>query len=271
MEENEKNRVEVKPLPKKPWHKNVGKDSFTRTKKIQALVDADLHEYSTGLSETDIAYLKNEKKVQYDLSSHFNSEVPHPFWSSSMATIKLENHSTYFYLDRPLDYIKHKVMLASKFVANSLREWEEGKYPFATHYIHDQNIEMEIKATKTQMKNEAIRKSFELSRDKKAQIILVLSGISVRNKSEDFITVQLDDLIESRTKEVLDMIVSTPEDLQSRALVLECLLVGHLTQKGHKIYYFNNVLGTTPDEVAAYLDKAANQTLKIKLMELLTK
>jgi hypothetical protein len=57
--------------------KNGTSESFTRPKKMQALVDTETMKYSTGLSVADIKDLK-AKGIKYDLSDNFDSEVPHP-------------------------------------------------------------------------------------------------------------------------------------------------------------------------------------------------
>ena len=83
-------KVEIRPIESKRWHNKTGQESFTRPKKIQALVDGSTMKYATGLSDADIKELA-KKGVNYDLSPHYNSETPHPFWDSGMAIIKFIN------------------------------------------------------------------------------------------------------------------------------------------------------------------------------------
>ena len=71
-------KVEVRPIESKRWHNKTGQESFTRPKKIQALVDGSTMKYATGLSDQDIKELA-KKGVNYDLTAHYNSETPHPF------------------------------------------------------------------------------------------------------------------------------------------------------------------------------------------------
>lgn len=56
-----------------------------------------------------------------------------------------------------LEFVKIKVLKASKFVANSLKDWENGLYPEATHVIYDESEEVGIKATKIQKKKESCK------------------------------------------------------------------------------------------------------------------
>ena len=110
--------IKVKPIEVKKWHGKTGTESFTRTKTIQALVNAESMCYDTGLSKEEEAEYTERLKV--DLSSQFNLDTPHPFWDSKMAEIKLENRTQFFNTENPIDFVKVKVMRKSKYVANSL-------------------------------------------------------------------------------------------------------------------------------------------------------
>ena len=52
--------VEVRPIEVKKWHGKKGQESFTRPKKIQALIDPVTMQYATGLTEEDIAKLRGK-------------------------------------------------------------------------------------------------------------------------------------------------------------------------------------------------------------------
>ena len=136
-------KVEVRPIENKKWHNKTGQESFTRPKKIQALVDASTMKYATGLSEDDVKDLRS-KGVNYDLSDHYNSETPHPFWDSNMAIVKLENNTMFYDMANALDVIKVKIMKASKYVANSMAEYEKGAWPEATHVNFDEAEQAQV-------------------------------------------------------------------------------------------------------------------------------
>ena len=51
-----------------------------------------------------------------------------------------------FDTSNPLDFIKMRVCKASRFVANSWKEFEEGLFPEATHVIFDESEEIEEKS-----------------------------------------------------------------------------------------------------------------------------
>jgi hypothetical protein len=259
--------VEVRPLEKKSWHGKKGAESFTRPKKIQALVDGEKMQYATGLTEKDIKWLKEEKGIEYDLSPHFHVDRPHPFWDSKMAEIKLENNTMFFNTDNAIEYIKVKVMKASKFVANSMREYDEGLYPEATHVIFDEAEEADIKASKVAIFNKAIIEANKLSKDKKVQIVMILKGKNLKGQSDNFLTVALDEVIKENPEEVLRQIGLDSAEVAVHALVLEALQKNVLRKEGHKIFYFDSLLGSDIIDVIEYLQDEVNQSLKLKIME----
>jgi hypothetical protein len=261
-------KVEIRPIDIKKWHKKQGKESFARNKKISALVGED-RKYATGLSERDIAYLKEEKGVKYNLDDTYLDDKPHEFWDSSTAVITLENKTIILDTDKPLDYIKLKLAKASKYIANSIKEYQEGLYPDATHVIYDENEDVEIKATKVATKKSAYLKCAEITKDKKTQIIMILTGKNLRNKSENFVEVELDNLIENKAREVLNLLEKNKEDLYLEAMILESLQKSVLTKAGHKIMYYDSILGTDISDVVEYFKQDVNQDIKLKILETL--
>jgi len=257
-------RIEVRPLEIKRWHNKKGKESFKNPIKIQALVDPYKMTYSTGLSSSDIDKLKN-KGFNYDLTNNYMKGELHPFWDSSMGVVKLENHSMFFDTENPVDFIKVKIMKASEQVANSKQEWENGIFPDATHVIYDENAGVEVKATKIAAKKKVIIESANLSKERKAQIVVILSGKSCAGKSDNFVEVALDELTEKNPIELLRYVRMDSEDVSLQALVSECLLRSILIKKGHKIYYMDSNLGANVLDVVEYLKEPENQDLRLRL------
>lgn len=257
--------VEVRPLESKKWHGKVGQESFTRPKKLQALVDTNTMKYATGLNATDIKDLK-AKGIKYDLSDNFDQDNPHPFWDSNMSMFKLENNTMFFDTSLPLNFIKIKIMKASKYVANSMAEYNEGLYPEATHVIYDESEEAEITASKVALKNKAIIQASQLSTDKKIEIIMIIDGKNLKGQSTSFVEVALDKVISKDPEEFLRHLTMDKKDSTNYALVLECLQKSILRKDGHKIMYMDSLLGVDELEVAKYLSEDENQGLKIVLL-----
>lgn len=265
--------IEVRPIEKKKWHDKKGIESFTRPQKIQVLVDTETMRYATGLTEEDLKHLK-KLGVTYDLSDTFNTEEAHPFWDNPMGAFKLENNTMFFDADKPLEYIKIKNMKASKYVANTLKEYDEGYYPEATHYIHDEVEQNEILATEVERKNKAIIEASKMSVDRKLEIILAISGKNLKGQSNAFIEVELDKILNvkktqdkvSGAEEFLRYTSMNKSDLSVYALVLEALQKNVLRKDGHKILFMDSVIGTDETDVAKYLNIDENQDLKISIM-----
>lgn len=269
--------VEIRPIEVKKWHGKTKKDSFTRTKKIQALINGETMQYATGLDNLSKTYdhPKTEEKItelEYyglligkDLNP-LAGTTPHEFWDSNMAVVKLENNTIFLNTDNPLDYIKWKICKASKYVANSQKEYEDGLYPEATHVIYDEAEEIEAKASKVEIRKKATIQCSKLSLSRKIQLVQILGDKTLKNQSPDFIEVEIDKLIQKQASDVLYTIGRDAEDTALHAMILEALQKSILRKTGHKIQYFDSVLGSDVTDVIDYLKKAENQDLKLRLM-----
>lgn len=257
-------KVEVRPIEHKRWHNKTGQESFTRPKKIQALVDGNTMKYATGLTSEDIKKLIKEG-VSHDLSDHYNEE-PHSFWDSNMAVIKLENNTMFFDLANSIEFIKVKIMKASKYVANSMAEYEAGVWPEATHVIYDEAEQASVLASRVEEKNTAIIEASKLSLERKVQLILVLGGKNMKNQSSDFVAVELDKIIQKDPREFLRYLNLDKKQLASHALVLEALQKSVLRKEGQRIFHMDSPLGIDEIEVAEYLSKEENQDIKMLIL-----
>jgi len=272
-------KIEVKPIQKPRWHNKTGAESFTRPKTLNVLIDSEKRQYSTGLDyinkifqDPDDKRIKLTEAEYYgkmlgvDLSPTYIEGRLHPFWDSKTPRIKLENKTMFFDTENPMDYIKVKILKASKFVANSLREYEEGFYPEATHIITDETEEIEAKASRVALKKQAVIESAKLSKDRKIQILLVVNGINSKGQSDNYIEVELDKAIEKNPSEVLRYIKQNPAETSTHAMILEALQKAVLRKQGHKILYHDAMLGNDLDEVIAYFLSEENQELKIRIL-----
>ena len=272
-------KVEVKPIEIKKWHGKTGKDSYTVPKVLRALVDGDTRQYATGLDYINKEFKDPDnakvqlteaeyyaKLLKVDLSPQFIEGQQHPFWDSQGMKIKLENNTMYFDTENPMDYIKIKVMKASKYIANSMNDWEDGLFPEATHVITDEQEEIEVKASKVQIKKKAVLACNEISEDKKVQLILIIDGKNLKGKSSKFIEVELDKLIEKKASDVLRYLEMETEDVAIHALVLEALQKSVLRKQGHKFLYHDSVIGSDIYDVIKYLKEDENQDLKLRIM-----
>lgn len=260
--------VEVRPIERQKWHGKEGKENFSQPVTLECLYDTSTGKYATGLNEEERKSL--EAKTGYDLSDAFNATQPHPFWSSSAAKIKLPARTVIFNTDKPLDFIKVRVLKASKYVANSMKEYEEGLFPEATHVIFDEAEDMKIKASKIQRKNKATAIAMKLSSDQKANIIQILSMKSMKNQSQDFLDVEIDKIIEDQLDEFLKYASMDKEKVYLRAAILEGIHKNVLTKDGSAIYFMGDQIGFDLEDAVKYFSDPNNQRIKAAILEKIT-
>lgn len=262
-------QVEVRPLPIERWHGKDGKESFGQPVSIEVLYDSSTGKYATGLDEEETT--KYSHMLGLDLSNTFDPMKPHPYWCSQAARIKLPNHTLTLETDKPSDYIIVKNLKASKFIANSMKEWQDGMYPEATHVIYDEQEEVTVKAGKVQKKNKCIAISAKMSYDDKANMIQVIGKKSVRGRKPDYIDVELDSLIEEKPDEFLRYSQMDKNEVYTQAVVLEAIHRNILTREGTAIKYMDDVIGIDLDDTIKWFIDPQNQKIKAALLEKLGK
>lgn len=254
--------IEVRPIARDKWHEKKGKEDFARPIKIQALVDPKTMQYSVALTEEELAELG--KQLNQDLSTRFNN-APHPYWDSPANAVKLENFPVRFNTSNPVDKIKVAILKASRFVANNLTEYADGLWPDATHVIFDEEDEVKAKASKVAVKTQAVLASQKLSAKRKAEIVFLMTGVLTSGKSNDYLDVKINELIEEKPDDFLVLVSKNAEDISLEAFVNECIIKGRLKKVGHKIMYFDSILGDSVESVVEYFKKEENQELKLRL------
>lgn len=257
--------VQVRPLDIDKWHGKKGKESFAGTFTVTALVDSRTSQYKSGLTPEEIT--KYSALIGQDLNGRYNREKPHEFWDSEAAAIRLENRTNFIDREDPLGYIQYKILLGSKYIANSMKEYEEGLWPEALFVIVDEETDNEIQASKINLINEAIIQGSKLSDDRKSDIILILSGKLTRGKSSNFLTVELNNLIQKNAEDVLRYIKTDKKLLATEATVLEAIQRNVLQKVGHRVMYLDSVIGESVPDAAEYLEKSENQELKLRILK----
>lgn len=261
--------VEVKPVPGKPWHGKTGKESFARPKVIEVLVDPTTGRYATGLTPEEAKKLGAAMGV--DLSDKYDPMNPHPYWGSQAAKIKLPNQTVFFNDENPAEAIKIKNLKASKYVANSLREYEEGLYPDATHIIYDESEEIKIKATKIQRRNQCIKLVEKLSAEEKAQVVAILSHKSSKRMNMDALDVEIDKLIDEDPDELMKYAKMDKQEMFARATIEEALFKNVLTKDAGALFYMGDRIANSVDDAIAWFLHPDNQTMKAALLQKLNK
>lgn len=259
-------QVEVRPLERERWHGLKGKDVITRPVVIEALLSGTTGKLATGLNAEDRERL--EKETGYNLSDDYNPNKPHEFWSSPAAFVKLAHSTNIFDMKNPLNEIKVKMMKASDLVANSQKEYDEGKFPLAQFVIYDEREEVEVKASKAAIKRKVVIEADKLTQTRKADIIQILLGLNVRNQSEDYVNLKLDEAIDKEGPErVLTLIQRDKTRMSLHATVLEAIHKNVLRKEGAAVYYMDDQLGFDLESAIDNLEDKKNQALKAQILE----
>ena len=270
-------KIEIRPIATKRWHGKEGEDSIQRPTKLYPLADPATMQYATGLSYTG-KYDHPDNKgnlteaefygrlLKQDLSPQFDKNTPHPFWDSPQAAIVLDNKPVFLDTSKTLDYIRHKVARASKYIANSKKEYDEGKFPYATHVIFTEEEDKEEKASKIAIKNKVIVKLQSMSAGAKIQLATILTGKTCKKQSANYIDVILDEEINKNAKDVLRYMEMDKTDISIHALVLEALHFNVLRKIKHQIFYQDSMIGMDVLDVVDYLKQEDNQELKLRII-----
>jgi hypothetical protein len=268
MEIGKKALVEIRPVENRKWHGKDGKESFSQPITIRVLYDHVTGAYATGLTE--------EQEQEYggrlgvDLSRVFNPQKPHPYWDSAAAKIKLPNYPIFLDPTIPLEFVRIQNLKASNLVANSIKDYNTNKYPEATHVIFDESEEIEIKATRIQLKKKCYQLINDLSTDRLTDILTIISEKTIRGRSRDFIDVQLEEIVEYNTELFLKYASMDSQETYVRASILEALYKNILTKEGIGIYYMGDKIANSYEDAIAYFLDPQNQTLKVSILEKLT-
>jgi hypothetical protein len=256
-------KVEIKPVDQKKWHGKTGEEDFTRPHTIRALVDARTNRYAVDLTTEELEKLG--KELNEDLNTVYNPSLSvESFWDSKQAEVKLENNLMIFDTSITLDRIKIAIASQSPYVANSLKEFEEGVFPLATHIMINEKEEVEAKASKIQVRNEAIRKSEELTKDEKVSILIVLGEKNYSEMSNNFIDVEIDKMINKDPKKFLFHLKQ--DNIKLKSIVIDAIAKSILLKRGTQITYFESILGHSIDEVVNYLLDPDNESIKLAIM-----
>lgn len=260
------NLIEVKPLERESWHGKKGKESFKRPVIIEPLINAKTKQYSTGLSPEDIS--KYSEILGEDLNPAYIEGKTHPFWNSRATRVRLENKTNIFDISKPLEFIKYSILLASDLVANSKKEYDEGLYPHALFVIVDKEQEVKLVAERGAIKRAVYEKTNKMTPSRKADIIQILAGESVRKQSNDYINGKLDSLIENIDPEtVLNVINRDEKRTVLHAMILEAQYKNIIRKEGSKYMFMDIDLGFDIENVIDMLQDKSNQILKAQILE----
>lgn len=263
--------VSVKPIEEAKWHGKSGKENFSRPKTYEVLYDEATGKYATGLTEDE--RLEFEAKMGVNLSDIYVQDQAHPYWSSKAAFIVLPNHTKIFDTRKPVEAVKVKNMKASKYVANSLKEFNEGKWPFATHIIFDENEEVEEKALESGLKRKLYRLVDKMDKDSQIAMILVTKNKNLKGRSDSFVNAEIEAIAESKEdREIfLKYAEMGKEEVLLRSQIIELLQKNILSKDGTNIMYLGEKLGYDLEDTLNWFRNPENNKMKIIILDKLNK
>lgn len=261
-------QVEVRPIDIEKWHGHTGSDSIKQPITIEALYDAETGGYATGLTEEEAR--EYGRKLGVDLSATYNQEREHEFWGTKSSNVKLENNTMFFDDTKAIDFVKIKMLKASNRVANSLKEYQDGKFPDATHYIYDESEEVDAEATKFEKETKAFGILANMNSDDKASIVQIIANKTVRGMKPNFIDAEISKIVKAELDEFLRITALDPKDVYLRAQVLEAVHRGILNKTGSNIQFMGDTIGYNLEAAIEYLKKPDNQQQKVSILSKLT-
>ena len=261
-------KVEVKPIVTKDWTgARLEKFDVKRPVTIEAFVNIDKGVYETGLLEED--QIKYGQMIGVDLTNKLKYDkgniAEHPFYHSKVGRIKLENHTMIFETNNPIDYVKVALLKVCPFVANSLGDIDST--PEATHYIHSEEEEVQVKANKIALRDTCILEKAKLTPAEKASIVAILGENTIKNRSNEFIDVEIEKIIESKPEQFLKTIKIDKKELNARANILDALYRNVLTKEGLSICYMGEVIAEDYEAAVQYFLDPQNQKIKVAILE----
>ena len=138
----------------------------------------------------------------------------------------------------------------------------------AIFVIYDESEETEAKASKAALKRKVVIESSKLPKSRKIEIIQILLGIPVRNQSEDYIDLKLDECIEKfSSNTVLNLMQRDKARTSLHAIVLEAIYKNVLRKIGTSVYYMDDQIGFDIEATIDYLQNPNNQMLKAQILE----
>jgi len=255
------NLVYVKPIIKERWHglHKQGRAKFQGTADvIQPIYDTTIGTLATGLAEKDQERLG--KTLGIDLSPVSTNE----YWNNFK--IKLEDKTQIYDSRVPLQELQISVLKASKFIANSQKELDAGKWPSAKYVIYDEASEIEKEAVAAEVKAKASKLFSDLSPAKRLSLLKIF-GKASDNVTDDFSYAKLYEIVEEEPKRFIEVASMKAEEIKIKALIFDLETKGILRTKGTSYLYNDQQVGFDYDNTVEYLLNPKNQELLVKLTD----
>lgn len=264
-------KIEIRPIPKRNGVEKFSEDieSFSKAHVIMPFVNPITRKYSTGLSEEDIALLKAQN-CPYNLDDHYTQNTPHEFWESSIVKTELGPSPIFLYPGRSMiDFIKWRYLLVNRYIYKSEEEMLTGSKPHATHYIYDEAIEIEIKASKLARKTSLLNNVNKLTPERKRHMLLIINDEDASSRTNNYVDVTLGYILddEKKSNELEMLLLMNKEEIDAKALVRACIHRGIFKKRDKGYFYYDTMLGFTEGDVVDFLIRPENQDVYMNIKD----
>lgn len=214
--------------------------------------------------------LTNEEKEFFE-EGHFagvNLSIYSDFWKNQY--VSLEKLDTIFDLSIPEDYLKYKILLSwTDVIAPSLQMYKthnKGTYQF---YISGDGEEIKDRSNALSTIKKAWKEYYKIedNRDVLISIIYLMSGKKVSDNSKmDFINTEVETLVDSRTKDFLNLIEDP--NFETKTLIALAEQAGIVLKKNGKYETIDGLELCKKGEIASlpnavkYLNDIKNQEVR---------
>ena len=220
--------------------------------------------YDTGLTEEELE--KYAGIVGESVKNLFYSRTVDSFWDNF--TLKLEGKVTLLNIEDPYQYLKYKIALKRKEIANSLAEFESDTSGKANYYICNEVEEVNQKANKTEKIKYIFSELAKRNKEDKINLIRVVDKLEFSGASDNAIEVQLMDinnLTPDRVKLLHKYLSQDKRSLNKLGKVYHLLNKNVISREGNSYFYGDTHLGDSPEEVNKFLSTPSNNKLKIQI------
>lgn len=264
-------KIEIRPIPNRNGIRQFSEnlEYFSQSNIIAPFVNPVSLKYETGLSQEDKDYLKAEG-FPYDITENYTKGKAHEFWESSMIKVELKNSPSFLFPGRSLmDFVKYKYLQVNNYIYKSEDEMLTGTKPQATHYIYDEGVYNDIKASELEKRNALIRKVTDLSLKRKRDIVLIIENENTENKSENYLTIKFDQIINDKDKsKVLDELLKENIEGVTLSAEIKSAIQKNVLRKTKKgIFYFETNLGFSEEDVKEFLINPDNQEVLLNIKQ----
>ena len=118
------------------------------------------------------------------------------------------------------------------------------------------------------IKRQVVIESSKLTKSRKAEIVQILSGVSVKGQSDNYVDWKLDEEIKEHGPEKVLIILQRDTARTSlHAFVLEALQKNILRKQGAAVLYMDDQIGFDLEAAIDYFADKKNQALKAQILE----